>query len=164
VSNPKKEVGTAPGEASSQNKKTDSNVKLSVSDGKTLDLTSRSQSMGRDESILWPNKYKDAQHANRPDFKGTIRLSGGPGHYYQVALRRNKGSFNLSFTPWDKTSYSGVAPLSDLRPIKLRLWPNRSGDPPFSGETRKANIELRPATCNGQEIWWLKLVARREAK
>jgi hypothetical protein len=163
LNHPQKEPGRGnQSPASSHNKKTDSNVVTSVSNGKSLDLTSRSQSMGRDECICRPNKFKDARHTNRPDFHGTIRLSGGPGHYYQVALWQSRNSFNLWFTPWNKTSYSGVEPLSDLTPIRLKLWPNRSGDPPFSGDTRKASVELRPATCNGREVWWLRLVPRGE--
>jgi hypothetical protein len=50
--------------------------------------------MGRDECIAWPNKSKNAQHPTRPDFNGTIRLSGGPGHYFWVALWQNKRGFN----------------------------------------------------------------------
>jgi hypothetical protein len=117
--------------------------------------------MGRDEAILWLNKSKDAAHPNRPDFKGTIRLSGGSGHYYYIGLWQGKDSFNLWFTPWDKTSHTGVEPLTDLTPIRLKLWPTRCGDPPFSGETRKANVELRPGICNGQEVCWLRLIAKK---
>jgi len=117
--------------------------------------------MGRDECIVWPNKTKDSEHPTRPDFRGTIRLSVGAGPYYSLGLWKGKNSFNLWFTPWDKVSRTGVAPASDLTPIKIKLLPTRSGDPAFSGETRKAVVELRPASCNGQEVFWLKLVAKK---
>ena len=115
--------------------------------------------MGRDECTVWPNKKKTSQ--NRPDFKGIFRLSGEPGHYYWVALWKGKSSFWCWFTPWDKTSYTGVEPLTDLTPIRIKLLSTGSGDPAFSDETRKANVELRPATCNGQAVWWLKLIAKK---
>jgi hypothetical protein len=108
--------------------------------------------MGRDECIAWPNKSKNAQHPTRPDFNGTIRLSGGPGHYFWVALWQNKRGFNVSFTRWNQPHpKTGVAPSADPRPVMVRLLPN-NGDPAFSGETRQANIELRPATFNGRGV------------
>src|SRR5262249_29218878 len=128
-------------------------------DGK-VDLTARSTKMGRDECIVFPNRKKDAEHPTQPDFHGTIRLSGGHGHYYHVALWKQKLGFNLWLSPWKEISHTGVPPLADLTPVKLRLLPTRSGS--FNGETRKPKVELRPALCNGQEVWWLKVIARKE--
>jgi hypothetical protein len=140
----------------------DRTVIAQCSSADPIDLTPRSQAMGRDECLCFANKAKDAEHPTRPDFRGTIRLSGAPGHYYYVALWKNKNSFSVSFTPWHKTSHTGVAPVADLTPVKIKLLPTRSGDPVFSGETRRAVVELRPALCSGKPIWWLKLIPKKQ--
>jgi hypothetical protein len=140
----------------------DRTVIVQCSSADPIDLTPRSQTMGRDECLCFANKAKDAEHLSRPDFKGVIRLSGPPGHYYSAALWKTKAGFNLWFTPWSKVSRTGVEPIADLTPIKIKLFPGASSNPPFAGETRRAIVELRPAQCSGKPIWWLKLVPKKE--
>jgi hypothetical protein len=119
--------------------------------------------MGRDECILWPNKRKDAAHPNWQDFHGTIRLSGGVGHYFHCALWCHKDGFQVFFTPWNKVFLrTKVEPSANQSVVKVKLLPPRSGEPPFCGETRRANVELRPAICRGLKVYWLKLSAKQE--
>jgi hypothetical protein len=162
VDNTPKKAGQAYNLTSSSNQKSGYTV-VSSSTVNKLDLTPRSKSMGRDESILWPNATKDAAHLKRPHYRGVLRLSGGAGHYYNVGLWTNRRCFACWFTPFHKPHWhTGVEPVADVSTVKVQLTPSSSERDLFTGETRSARVELRPATANGKSVYWLKLIAKKE--
>jgi hypothetical protein len=138
---------------------TDGKIPFTGAYGKIIDLSERSHVMPRNEAILWPNQNKDEQHPSRPDFRGALRLAKGP--FFRVALWQVADGFSLYLTLCDPPAHLG-APPSEEPPIKCRLLPTRSGEPQFSGQTPEATIEMRAARAKGKNVWWLRLIARKE--
>jgi hypothetical protein len=130
-----------------------------------VDLTPRVRSMNRDESILWADRRKAQERANpkRPDFHGIVRLSGGVGHYYRIVLWcRHERVWRANFLPCKEVFRTGVPPSQDQTVKKICLFQSRSEPGIWRGSTGKARVELAPAVCGGREVWWLKLMPRKE--